>query len=154
VYGEKLRGIPCKIVNNGRIELGNHVFLNYKSKLFSELPTSVIKIGNNVILNGCEIYAKNSVVIGDNCMLAGCSLVDNNSHNTSIDPETRRNGPIKSSPITLGNNVWVGGHVIVMKGVTIGDNSIIAAGSVLTKNVPPNSLFGGNPARFIKKLEE
>ena len=83
----------------------------------------------------------------------GVVILDNDSHNTSIDPIIRRTGKISVIPVVIGNNVWVGMHSIIMKGVHIGDNSVIASGSVITKDVPSNQLFGGNPAHLIKKLE-
>lgn len=83
----------------------------------------------------------------------GVVILDNDSHNISIDPVVRRTGKIAESPVVIGNNVWIGMRSIIMKGVRIGDNSIIAAGSVVTKDVPSNQLFGGNPASFLKKLE-
>jgi acetyltransferase-like isoleucine patch superfamily enzyme len=161
-YGRKLRGNPCVIRNKGKIELGNNVFLNsypdgelYRTGLRAYFPSSVIRIGDNCSLNGTVIHARASVIIGDNCMFGpGVVILDNDSHNTSTDPQVRRQGKVSESPVVIGSNVWVGMRSIVMKGVHIGDNSVIAAGSVVTKDVSPDSLYGGNPAAFIKKLEK
>lgn len=161
VYGKKLRGNLCIIKNKGQIELGDNVSLNsfpdgelYKTGLLTHLNTSHIRIGNNCLLNGTVIHSRDTVIIGDNCMFGpGVVILDNDSHNTSIDPIIRRTGKISVIPVVIGNNVWVGMHSIIMKGVHIGDNSVIASGSVITKDVPSNQLFGGNPARLIKKLE-
>lgn len=60
---------------------------------------------------------------------------------------------IKSRPVNIGKNVFVGGHVIILKGVTIGDGAIIGAGSVVTKDVPTNEIWAGNPATFVKKVK-
>jgi acetyltransferase-like isoleucine patch superfamily enzyme len=162
IYGKKLRGNPCIIINKGKIELGNSVFLNsypdgelYKTGLMAYFDSSLIKIGDNCSLNGTVIHARKAVVIGDNCMFGpGVVILDNDSHNTSIDPVCRRTGKIAESPVILGNNVWVGMRSIIMKGVHIGDNSIIAAGSIVTRDVPSNQLVGGNPATFIKALDK
>ncbi|MCE0555601.1 acyltransferase [Motilimonas sp. E26] len=82
----------------------------------------------------------------------GCKIVDNDSHRTSIDVMKRREPP-ESSPIIIRNNVWVGMNSLILKGVEIGENSIVAANSVVTKSVPKNTLVAGNPARIIKKLD-
>ena len=161
-YGKKLRGNPCIIRNKGRIELGNGVFLNsypdgelFRTGLRAYFPSSVIRIGDNCSINGTVIHSRNAVTIGDNCMFGpGVVILDNDSHNTSTDPELRRQGKIDESPVVIGNNVWVGMRSIIMKGVHIGNNSIIAAGSIVTKSVPSDSLYGGNPAAFIKNLEK
>ena len=161
IYGKNLRGNLCIIKNKGKIKLGNHVFLNsypdgelFKTGLLAHLDSSLIKIGDNCSLNGTIIHSRETVIIGDNCMFGpGVVILDNDSHNTSIDQTVRIAGKINANPVIIGNNVWVGMHSILMKGVHIGENSIIAAGSVITEDVPSNQLFGGNPARFLKKLE-
>ncbi len=161
-HGKRIRGNNCIIINKGKIELGNGVSLNsfpngelFKSGLLAHLPQSQIIIGNNCELNGTVIHSRNSVTVGDNCLFGpGVIILDNDSHNTSIDPIQRRSGSISDSPVVIGNNVWVGMRSIIMKGVHLGDNSIIAAGSLVTKDVPANQLFGGNPAVFIKNLNE
>jgi acetyltransferase-like isoleucine patch superfamily enzyme len=162
IYGKNLRGNLCKIVNKGQIVLGNHVCLNsfpggefYRTGLNTYLPSSKIRIGDNCSLNGTLIHSREEVVIGNDCLFGpGVVILDNNSHNTSTDPLLRRTGKIETSPVNIGNNVWVGMRSIIMKGVNIGDNSIIAAGSVVIKNVPSNKAFGGNPAKFIKRLKK
>jgi acetyltransferase-like isoleucine patch superfamily enzyme len=157
-YGKNLRGDSCSIINKGKIELGDGVCLNYvapfKTGLFAYFSSSRIKIGNNCLLNGTQIFARKEVTIGDNCMFgSGVIILDNDSHNTSTNPYIRRRGKIEERPIVIGNNVWIGMRSIIMKGVKIGDNSIVAAGSIVTKDIPSNEIFGGNPAVFLKKLE-
>jgi acetyltransferase-like isoleucine patch superfamily enzyme len=162
IYGKYLRGNSCKIINNGQIVLGNYVCLNsfpggefYRTGLNAYFSNSRIRIGDNCILNGTLIHSRESVVIGNDCLFGpGVVILDNNSHNTSIDPAIRRTGEIEVSPVNIGNNVWVGMYSIIMKGVNIGDNAIIAARSVVTKNVSSNQVFGGNPAKFIRTLEK
>ena len=68
------------------------------------------------------------------------------------DAETRNAGPEFGKPITIGNNVWVGGNVVILGGVTIGDNAVIASGSVVTKNIPTNSLAMGTPCRVVRQI--
>jgi len=160
-YGKNLRGNNCKIQAWGRITLANNVQLwsypdgeAYKTCLLTWQPTALIRIGNNCMLNGTVIHSRSRVVIGDNCMFgAGTVILDSDFHSTTINPDIRREQTqAVDCPVMIGNNVWIGRNVIILKGVTIGDNSIVAAGSVVTKNIPPNQVFGGNPARFIKKL--
>jgi acetyltransferase-like isoleucine patch superfamily enzyme len=159
-YGRRLRGNTCTVTNKGKIILGNHVSLSscqdqqpYKTGINTYTAEAVIRIGDNCSLRGTVIHARNKVIIGKDCLFGpGVLIIDNNSHNTSINPVYRRTKPIADSPIIIGDNVWVGSRSIILKGVHIGDNSIIAAGTVVTKDVPSNQLYGGNPARFIKTL--
>tara|TARA_R110002049_G_scaffold75916_1_gene195375 strand:- start:8323 stop:8874 length:552 start_codon:yes stop_codon:yes gene_type:complete len=159
VYGEKLRGNRIALKNVGNIKLGDHVSLNsypdgdiYKTGLLTYFKESIIVIGNNCNLNGTIIHCNNRVTIGSNCMFGpGTKIVDNDSHRISIDICERRKVPI-SNPITIEDNVWIGMNSLVLKGVSIGKNSIIAAHSVVTKNVPENVLVAGNPAKIIKTL--
>ena len=162
-FGKNLQGNQCKIQSRGSIELGNNVDLwsypdgeNYKTCLLTYLPSSSIKIGNNCTLNGTVIHSRSKVVIGENCMFgAGVVIMDSNFHSTSRDPAIRRPPDYAvDRPVVLGNNVWVGRNSIILKGVSIGDNSIVAAGSIVTRDIPPNQLFGGNPAQFIRILNE
>ena len=95
-----------------------------------------------------------SITIGAYSNLGGgVKVYDTDFH--SLDSQVRLNGDtdIKSRPVVIGKRVFVGGHSIILKGVTIGDDSVIGAGSVVTKNVPAGEIWAGNPARFIKKVK-
>lgn len=98
-----------------------------------------------VMLDVCPIH------IGDNCMLAPGVHIYTATH--PIDPVARNSGVELGKPVTIGNNVWIGGRAIINPGVTIGDNVVVASGAVVTKDVPDNVVVGGNPARVIKKLQ-
>ena len=86
----------------------------------------------------------NDVFIGPNCGFY--------TANHPIDKLTRNQGLETSNPITVGNDVWIGGNVCVLGGVTIGNNVVIGAGSVVTRDVPDNSLAFGNPCKVIRKI--
>lgn len=139
------------------ISLGKHVHIFSQPNRPVDLSTwetkgksGEIHIGNYCLLSpGTQLLCANSIKLGDNCMLAAeCYLSDSDWH--GIYNRTR---PFRcDAPIVLENNVWVGYRAIIQKGVTIGENSIVAAGSVVVNNVPANTIVGGNPAREIKKL--
>lgn len=103
-----------------------------------------------LICPGVRITAATRISIGDNCMLAsGAYLTDSDWHDIYD-----RSAPIgKSAPVILEENVWIGDSAIVCKGVTIGKNSIIGAGSVVASDIPPNVIAAGNPAKVIKQLD-
>jgi len=109
-----------------------------------------IEVGDNVLLmHGIRVSSADRIVIGDDCMLASfCYLTDADWHD--IHDRTRAVG--RTAPIILEKGVWIGDSAIVCKGVHIGRNSIVAAGAVVTKNVPPNVIVAGNPAKVVKKL--
>lgn len=95
--------------------------------------------------------AAESIVIGDACMIAhGVYISDADWH--GIYDRAQPVGETK--PVVFEDNVWIGDSAIICKGVTIGKNSIIGAGAVVTKDVPPNSIFAGNPAKLVKSLED
>lgn len=91
-----------------------------------------------------------AITIGSDCQIATGVQLLTPTH--PLDPEMRRAGWESAEPITIGDNVWLGGGVIVCPGVTIGDDAVIGAGSVVTKDVPANTLSVGNPARVIRSL--
>lgn len=98
-----------------------------------------------VILDVCEVR------FGDNCMLAPGVHVYTATH--PLDPTERNSVKEYAKPIIFGDNVWIGGSAVINPGVSIGDNVVIASGSVVTKDVPNNVVVGGNPAKIIKKIE-
>jgi len=95
--------------------------------------------------------AAESIIIGDACMIAhGVYISDADWHGIYDRAEPVGN----TKPVVIKDNVWIGDSAIVCKGVTIGANSIIGAGAVVTKDVPPNTVFAGNPAQLVKKLDD
>ncbi|WP_139364908.1 maltose acetyltransferase domain-containing protein [Sutcliffiella halmapala] len=111
-----------------------------------------IHVGENFFANfDCVILDVCKVEIGENCMLAPGVHIYTATH--PVDPIERNKGPEYGKPVKIGNNVWLGGRAVISPGVTIGDNVVVAAGAVVTKDVPDNVIVGGNPARVIKEIE-
>ena len=109
-----------------------------------------IHLGKNVFINsGCHFQDQGGIYIGDGTFIGHNVILATLNHD--LNPNSRAD--MWPKPIHLGKKVWIGSGAIVLPGVSIGDNSVIAAGSVVTKNVPENSVYGGNPAKFIKKIE-
>ena len=110
-----------------------------------------ITIGDHVLISpGVRISAANSIKIADSCMLASNVYITDSDWHGIYD---RSMTPVKTSKVVLKENVWVGDSAIVCKGVTIGKNSIIGAGAVVTCDIPPNVIAAGNPAKVIKNLD-
>lgn len=108
-----------------------------------------IHIGENVFINACcHFQDHGGVYIGDGCQIGHNVVFATLNH--GIAPEDRQN--TYPASIVLGRNVWVGSNSTILQGVTIGDNAIIAAGAVVTKDVPADTIVGGVPAKFIKKI--
>ncbi len=109
-------------------------------------------IGRNVFVNqNCTFYDLGGLTIGDDVMIGPNVSLITSGH--PILPTQRRSG-VTAAPIVIERNVWIAAGVTIIGGVTVGENSVIAAGAVVTKDVPPNSLVGGNPARVIRSIEE
>ncbi|HGD3331680.1 TPA: maltose O-acetyltransferase [Enterobacter hormaechei] len=110
-----------------------------------------IYLGKNFYANfDCVMLDVCPVRIGDNCMLAPGVHIYTATH--PLDATERNSGLEYGKPVTIGDNVWIGGRAIINPGVTIGDNAVIASGAVVTKDVPANAVVGGNPAKIIKML--
>lgn len=111
-----------------------------------------ITIGNQTFLNrNVHVYAEQGkVTIGNRCLIGFNTSISTATHTPSYRFEDRVNPIYKE--VSIGNNVWIGSNVCIIGGVTIGDNSIISAGSLVHKNIPKNSMYGGNPARFIRNI--
>ena len=136
----------------------------------AEVYGTLISIGHGKIImdewsklgEGCVVYSVNKVVIGkDVAITANVTITDNNFHptnpedrrymrHTSHDSRERSAACSANKPVIIGENVWLGSNSRICKGVTIGDNAIIASCAVVTKDVPANSIAAGNPARIVK----
>ncbi|MCP1305678.1 maltose O-acetyltransferase [Paenibacillus tyrfis] len=110
-----------------------------------------IHVGENFYANfDCVFLDVCEIRIGDNCFIAPGVHIYTATH--PLDPNERNSGIEYGKPVTIGNNVWIGGRAVINPGVTIGDNVVIASGAVVTKDVPDNVVVGGNPAKIIKPI--
>jgi len=110
-----------------------------------------VEIGDAVLMSpGSRISASDEVVLGDGVMLANGAYVTDSDWHTIYDRTVRDETP---TPVHIGNNVWLGDNSVVLKGVTIGENSVVAARAVVTKDVPANVVVAGNPAKVVKELD-
>ena len=122
-------------------------------KVFTPFYTDFGKnlhLGKNIVINsGCSFQDQGGIYIGDGTIIERNVIFTTLNHD--LNPKSR--GDMWPKPIHIGKNVWIGAGAIILPGVNIGDNSVIAAGSVVTKNVPENSVYGGNPAKLIKNID-
>ena len=106
-------------------------------------------LGEGVFINaGCRFQDQGGIYIGDRALIGHNAVIATLNHN--MDPDQRAN--LLPAPVRIGSDVWLGSNVTVLPGVTIGDGSVVAAGAVVTKDVAPNTVVGGVPAKLIKEL--
>ncbi|GGH72976.1 acetyltransferase-like isoleucine patch superfamily enzyme [Filimonas zeae] len=150
--------------NNGYCQLGygvtfrsspysNYVGLSKKCSLFIG-PGARLVIGNHAGLSGTTIYCANAITIGHHVNFGGNVCIwDTDFHPLGFeDRRAHVESSINTVPVTIGDDVFVGANTLILKGVTIGHRSVIGAGSVVTKSIPDDEVWAGNPARFIKKM--
>lgn len=152
------------IGQDGSVTIGSHVFLD--CSIFT-MGSGRVTIGDNCWIGGegtTAIGALDSVTVGNNAIISNhVHIYDNNNHPT--DPAARiamtegeHGGGLwrwihsVCAPVVIEDNVWIGEFSMVLKGVTVGEGSVVAAHSVVTKDVPPYSIVAGNPARVVKSL--
>ncbi|GGH07323.1 sugar O-acetyltransferase [Silvibacterium dinghuense] len=109
-----------------------------------------IRVGRNVFINqNCTMYDLGGIDIADDVMIGPNVSILTAGH--PVEPAQRRAAVI-AQPVAIGKNVWIAAGAIILGGVTVGENSVVAAGAVVTRDVPPNTLVGGNPARVIRSI--
>jgi acetyltransferase-like isoleucine patch superfamily enzyme len=171
VFGELLKvgrqpkiwgSLVIKIIGNGSIILGDDLHLVSETKrsfitLFSKIQLTaygdgIISLGDRVALNGTVITSKKSISIGSGTMVAPNVIIVDSDFHQAWPPETRfiSDTSALDKEVKIGCNVWIGMNTLVLKGSSIGDNSIIGAGSTVTGEIPPNCIAAGNPAIPIK----
>ena len=159
-------GVPM-INNAGRMEVGNSFKINngnYFNKIgrqgvciFNVGESGFLHIGKNVGMSSTAIVCRERIRIGDDVLIGGNTVIyDTDFH--SKNPETRKgiknnsNNSKRKEEVIIGDNVFIGAHTTILKGVHIGKNSLIGAGAVVTRNIPSNEIWAGNPASFIKDI--
>jgi len=142
---EQIRQHVSKIIGQG---------LDENFSLFLPFTTDFgqnIKIGKSVFINsGCRFQDQGQIIIGDQCLIGHNVVLATINH----DFNPLKRGTMYLKPIVLKKKTWIGSNATILPGVTVGENSIVAAGSVVTKDVAPNTIVGGNPAEFVSNLED
>ncbi len=154
----RLFNLTLETDDRGRIELLRELFGSTGQSLFVE-PTFRCDYGYNIHV-GDHFYANFDCVfldvceirIGNNCFIAPGVHIYTATH--PLQAHERITGAEYGKPVTIGDNVWIGGRAIINPGVTIGNNAVIASGAIVTKDVPDNVVVGGSPARVIKAIED
>ena len=168
--------VLCYQVRYGkRVHLGKNVIINHKlrisgpGKLFigdeanlwaHAEPNSfhfyesnaVIRIGKNSRLNGLSCHCAESVEIGNDCLIGSAVIMDTDFH-TFEDPEHILHGNPKNKPVSIGNGAWLCGQSVILKGVHLGNKSVVGFRAVVTKSYPNDVVVAGNPARIVKSNE-
>ncbi|MDY9918299.1 MAG: acyltransferase [Proteiniphilum sp.] len=160
-------GVPfVSVARKGKCVIGDNFHMNNNIRgnpigrvqrciLFVDNGAELI-IGNNVGISSTALIANISIHIGDNVKIGGgVCIYDTDFH--SLDSEIRKDKGMDkintdNKPVIIGNNVFIGAHSTILKGVTVGNNSIIGACSVVTRSIPENEIWAGNPAKFIRKI--
>lgn len=134
--------------------LKNPVGLGYKT-FFYITEKAVITLGDNIGISNTLFYARKEIVIEDNVLIGGgCQIYDTDFH--SLDYHERvfnGDNDVKVKPVRIKEGAFIGTSCIILKGVTIGARSIVAAGAVVAKDIPDNEIWGGNPAKMLKKID-
>jgi acetyltransferase-like isoleucine patch superfamily enzyme len=163
----KLMGIPMiDIFRNASLTMDDNVTLNSCNrhchvnmhspvKIYADKEGAKIYIGKNTRIHGTCIHAYKEIYIGNNCLIAAnTQIYDGDGHDLAFNNlEDRMILKKEAYPIYIDDYVWIGINVIILGGVNIGKGSVIAAGSVVTKDIPPFVIAGGNPAKVIKDMK-
>lgn len=166
VFGKNIQ-IPSKVlwlIRGARITIGDNFYLssgngvnpiasNLQADVYVE-PGATLTIGNNVGMSSTRLWIHESARIGNNVKIGGCVLItDTDAHPMDYMARRSSNEGTKSAPVVIEDDVWIGAHCIILKGVTIGARSVIGAGSVVTKSIPADCVAAGNPCKVIKLLK-
>ncbi|RKN40263.1 acyltransferase [Micromonospora endolithica] len=148
--GVEIRG-RIRLRRGVRVTIGDRTRIN---KLVRFAGPGEVRVGADCLLNATWVGTWTSVTIGDRCLLSDCELVDNDFHN--LPPEQRHEPPVPATraPIVIEDNVWIGAHALVLKGVRIGRDSVVGAATVVRTDVPPRVVVVGNPQQTVKKFHD
>ena len=155
--------VPVRCDGAGRVEIGPGVVLGYRPAirlgsgeilLQARGRNASVKIGEGTLFNNnVSLTAADSITIGKGCQIGdSVCLMDCDFH--EIAPSTRNRSHGLAKPVVVGNNVWLGSRVMVLKGVEIGDNVVVAAGSIVTRSLPPDVVAAGSPAKVLRSIAE
>jgi acetyltransferase-like isoleucine patch superfamily enzyme len=157
----RVRASRIRMLPNTRVAIASGAMV--AARISTERAGAVVEIGEDAFVGASLIACADRITVGPRVLISwGCAITDHDSH--SLDWRIRRQdsrrwaraekdwSAVAMSPVTVEEDAWIGMNAILLKGVTVGSRSIVAAGSVVTKAVPPDVLVAGNPARVIRKL--
>jgi maltose O-acetyltransferase len=140
---------------SGRLVFGNDVNLwahEESNRFFTYGDDVVIEVGDGCRLNGVTIQAKKGVRIGRKCLIGSSMIIDTDFH--SVDYRFRNDHMhVKSARIEIGDDVWLAGQSVILKGVVIGDRAVVGMRAVVTREIPKGVVVAGNPAQVVRELE-
>jgi maltose O-acetyltransferase len=159
------RGFVCnwrfKIKGKGKVVIGddcNFWAHDRSTQIYTYSSEALVEIGSKCRLNGCILMARKGIEVGDHVMMGSANVLDNDFH--SLDYKERRkdiegvsNAMVEAFAVKIGDDVWVAGEVIVLKGVEIGDRAVVGTRAVVTKSVESDTVAVGNPARPVKSIK-
>ena len=146
-----------KVIGPGKVVIGHNCALD--GRLFgpvafrTDSPSAFIMVGDDVGLHGTHIQCFKKVVVGNRCMIADAYITDGAGHSLAADRRYLSTDKATQKPVKIDDNVWICAKAVILHGVTIGENSVIGACSLVRYEVPPNSFYAGNPAKLIKSIE-
>lgn len=159
--------VPENIPSTTRVlysELSKDVVIGERSVLYKVVLQGNVRVGNNTTINGpgTEFHGVSSAIeIGNFCSIASHTVIQDHNHDVNclttyfikynvFQEDSRKNDMVSKGRVKIGNDVWVGTHAVILSGVTIGDGAVIAANSVVTKDVSPYAIVAGSPAKVLK----
>lgn len=163
-YGVRFQSCGCVTfaVLGGHMQIGDNVYINSKriadpiggqDRTIIQLNNGNIQIGNRVGISNTAICSSNSIMIEDDvCIGAGCKIYDTDFHSAIAEYRLQGNSHVETAPVVIKEKAFIGGHSIILKGVTVGREAVVGAGSVVTSDIPDGEIWAGNPAHFIKKV--
>ncbi len=146
-------GVQLQIGRNAAVHFGRWVWIGHDTKI--RCHEGEVRIGDKTVLGQeCTISAYQHVSIGEQCIIADRVMMIDFDHSVAEVERPIRLQGIYKRDVRVGNNVWIGYGAQILRGVTVGDNAIIGASAVVTKDVPANAVVAGSPARVIRMREE
>ncbi|HXJ62386.1 MAG TPA: acyltransferase [Actinomycetota bacterium] len=154
-FGRDVMAGRLDVRGPGRVSVGDRSnlfsFVGW-TRLYTRTSEAVIEIGRNVRLNGPTIQAACRIEIGDDALLGDAIVLDTDMHPTGANRRHDPQAEVRSAPVVIERNVWVGGQAAVLPGVRIGEGSVVGFRAVVTADVPPGVVVAGNPARVVREL--